>query len=964
MARRQVSIFLDGKQVENSLTNIRKKKREINAELRDMVVGSDKYNEKVKELQGLNGLLKDHRNNLKTTSSTYDKLKTGATRFLGAAAAAFAADSIVRYGSELFKLGAEMEVLTAKAETVFGMALPLVNKAAEDNANAMGLTISQYTDAAAAIGDLLVPMGFTRDEAANVSVELTNLSGALSEWTGGQVTATQVSDILGKAILGERESLKQLGISIKEADVSARLAAKGLDNLTGASLEQAKAAATLELITEKSVDAQNAFAEGADTNIRKMAELQARFESVRERMATALVPVFSKLLDGALRLGDAIGDLGVSMGSATDKFNKQEESVRALEGELLPLLDRYDDLSTKSKLSEQEQDELRKVIQRIGEITPTAITEIDEYGRVLSVNTKASKEFLEAEKARLAFVNKEAIFSLESQIDRLKEQREIQKEVAETGRGGLLNVQYSPGVINQAREDVGKLTKEIQGAQAQLNRLTGNDIAEPAAPVTPTDGGGGADDDTIQDEETRKKQEEARKKHYQKVKEQYDKLVKITRDFAERQRLARLDEQEKAEAEILARYQEQIDKARKLDAQGIQQAAETRKQLETLQQQELEMLRDEFLVQELEAQNERFEIEFEQLDQQFQQELEKELEALIAKDEAKKEVEAFIKEGQLTAEQEELARLEEYFQEIKSLAEEHGLDMAAVTETYNQRIAEIEAKYEDKKTEDLVKAQQKRADAVAQGLGAIANITSSIGQLATEAGIEQTAIGKGLALTTILAKGGEAIAKAVASAAGQPFPANLVAIGTSIAAVTGAISSARKLFNEAPEVPQAYTGGYYDVLGARDRRKYRAKYIGEQDTGLLPPGPALLTNERGREFLVSHQDLQKPAVLKRVQEIEAIGKGKPVEQKFDGGFTSQEDTLTSQRTPADQNNAGGSSPALDQAATLTPELLRAVLSELRMINKKMDSVGGVDDDRLVAYSKRLQKLDRLSGGAL
>ena len=68
--------------------------------------------------------------------------------------------------------------------------------------------------------------------------------------------------ILTKAYLGERDALTSLGIKISEADVQARLAANGQDELTGAALEQAKAVATQQLIFEKSTDAQKAWSDG------------------------------------------------------------------------------------------------------------------------------------------------------------------------------------------------------------------------------------------------------------------------------------------------------------------------------------------------------------------------------------------------------------------------------------------------------------------------------------------------------------------------------------------------------------------------------------------------------------------------------------------------------------------------------------------------------------------------------
>lgn len=304
-----ITIRINGQEVANSFKSIAKEARILRSQLDGMTIGSEEYNRTAAELRRVDGIIQQHRQGLKSVESTWSKMAGGIGKFAGVAGVAFGVGEIVSFGKELFRLGTEMEVMANKARTVFGEALPQVEAAAESNANAMGLTTRSYIDQATAIGDLLVPMGFQREEAAGISTELVNLSGALSEWTGGQKSAEEVSNILSKAILGEREQLKTLGISIQEADVQARLAEKGLKGLTGELLQQAKAAATLELITEKSADAQTAYAANSDTLVRKQAELGATFSDIKQTLAEALVPVFHRLLEAAAPIVQTVADL-------------------------------------------------------------------------------------------------------------------------------------------------------------------------------------------------------------------------------------------------------------------------------------------------------------------------------------------------------------------------------------------------------------------------------------------------------------------------------------------------------------------------------------------------------------------------------------------------------------------------------------------------------------------------------
>ena len=221
---------------------------------------------------------------------TVGKVAAGATVAIGAVGAAAAV-----VGAKMFAMAGQLELVENKVNTVFGDQRGLVADWARETSAEMGLTISQTENLAAKFGDLLIPMGFTREVAASMSTSVVGLSGALAEWSGGTVGAAEAADILAKAMLGEREGLKTLGISIMEADVKARLMAQGQDKLTGASLQQAKALATQALIFEKSQDAQAAFAAGGDSLARTQAKLQAAVGDLKESIVKALMPTFADL---------------------------------------------------------------------------------------------------------------------------------------------------------------------------------------------------------------------------------------------------------------------------------------------------------------------------------------------------------------------------------------------------------------------------------------------------------------------------------------------------------------------------------------------------------------------------------------------------------------------------------------------------------------------------------------------
>ena len=225
----------------------------------------------------------------KKADTTGSKLRS-MSKFAAVGGAAFGA-GVVALGPKVFSLASQMEILDAKAKTVFGpKALTTVQKWATANAGAMGLTNKEAVGLSAGFADLLIPMGFTRDAAAKMSTDVVGLSGALSRWTGGQKSAAEVADVLSAAMLGETDGLKGLGISISAADIDAKMLKNGTDKLTGAQEQQARATATQQLIFEKSTDAQTAYAKGGETLAAKQAKVSAAIKELRDKAIAALLP--------------------------------------------------------------------------------------------------------------------------------------------------------------------------------------------------------------------------------------------------------------------------------------------------------------------------------------------------------------------------------------------------------------------------------------------------------------------------------------------------------------------------------------------------------------------------------------------------------------------------------------------------------------------------------------------------
>lgn len=235
------------------------------------------------ELDGIDG-------KVDKSGSVFDGFGKKAALGLGAGGVAAGA-AFIHFG----QMGNALDAMGKKAATVFEGSKADIDAWADSNAKAMGLTDDQLTSLAVNFGDLLKPMGFTAEQAADMSKDVVGLSGALSAWSGGTTSAAEASDILAKAMLGETDGLKSLGIAISAADIEARLATKGQKELTGAALAQAKAVATQELIFEKSTDAQKAWADGSMDAVKAQNSIGSSMGELQEQLATRLQPAFAAM---------------------------------------------------------------------------------------------------------------------------------------------------------------------------------------------------------------------------------------------------------------------------------------------------------------------------------------------------------------------------------------------------------------------------------------------------------------------------------------------------------------------------------------------------------------------------------------------------------------------------------------------------------------------------------------------
>lgn len=509
----QLSIEINGVKAGQTYQQLRNQAKDLTRELDKLEPGTEAFIKKSGELTKVNNVLATIRNTTRGVATGMDDagkkafsltniLKAGAI----AAIAFFSVNRILEWEKQfvgfITKGSAALEAMERKTAIVFGDAIDLVEDFAAIHASSLGVTEAKYASLAAAIGDILIPMGFQREAAAKMSVELINLSGALSEWTNGQRSSAEVSSILAKALTGERESLKEMGIVITEAEVQSRLLASGRDKLKGAALQQAKAEETLRLIMEKSQDAQRSFAINQDSIARSGNRFSAAMEQVKENLLRGFLPVIKSI-------GNVIADTVAPLQRQSDlvgtlqaQFNVQIETLQ------------------RGNISQENRVKLiNQINEKYKEYLPNLITEKTTLSELKAIQDDVNKAFTQrilllATEESLRDVSRDLIKAKTDELEIAQQLTAAQNEVAKfdldkigKGREGadqafIQAATAAQGLTDKLRNNQEEQTRlqEKFEKTAQAARELGLDLdkilGDPASPVTP---------DPVETEEERNK---------------------------------------------------------------------------------------------------------------------------------------------------------------------------------------------------------------------------------------------------------------------------------------------------------------------------------------------------------------------------------------------------------------------------------------------------------------------------
>jgi hypothetical protein len=197
------------------------------------------------------------------------------------------------------KLASDMEETDSKLKATFSSMGDEAETAAQRLRKSFNMGGLEAKRLLANTGDMLTGFGFSQEAALGLSLQVQELSADLASFQNLPGGAAQASDALTKALLGEREAAKALGIAILEEDVKRQVQLQRAQGIIHATERQAKAYATMQLALKQSKNAIGDVARTQGSFANQMRTLGNTVSEVALVIGQDLLPIATAMVEWA-----------------------------------------------------------------------------------------------------------------------------------------------------------------------------------------------------------------------------------------------------------------------------------------------------------------------------------------------------------------------------------------------------------------------------------------------------------------------------------------------------------------------------------------------------------------------------------------------------------------------------------------------------------------------------------------
>lgn len=389
---------------------------------------------------------------------------------------------------ELSNLSAEIEKVDARNAAIAGESLPALTRAAEDNANAIGLTRREYVSLAADQQLRLKNLGIEGTLTEELAIRTVEQAEALADFSGGTLDTAGAAKLLNDALTGQTRGLKELGINVKASKEEIAAIADEYVRTRGLTQEQAEAVATLELAFRATEETMAVFKDQTLAIDAAQDAANAKLKEGKEELAEGLAPAFTAAAQAGAGLLDVFAKIAQAQFGGPQGISSLIEDVgRTLNEEFQGSIDAFVKTATDAQIKAQQEliAERIRTLKLNGEGNAVAEAEIarlvDLYKQLqggIEGTTVAIQGQGEATRPQV-----ETIASLRVKLKELKDQREelniADKEALDNNAAEIAAIEARIKAVDNETTSVTKLT----AAQIEANRVAKEAAAGRAQPV-------------------------------------------------------------------------------------------------------------------------------------------------------------------------------------------------------------------------------------------------------------------------------------------------------------------------------------------------------------------------------------------------------------------------------------------------------------------------------------------------
>jgi len=410
-----------------------------------------------------------------------EKFNTGLGNLSGTVKKLLGAGAIIALASKIKDIGvASIGAASDAQETQnkFNVVFSSMSDDANDMAIALsgsyGLSQQAAKDMLAGTGDLLVGLGFTQDSALDLSTQVLTLGADLASFTNYSGGAEGASEALTKALLGERDMLKGLGISINEADLKAQVLLDTENGLTFATEKQAKASATLTLVMAQSQNAMGDFERSQDSFANKTKIAEAAVSDLKVELGRSLLPTATSVTSIFGELTGKLADYIREVNNLRDAEKALEEGESSRQQELTILESKLEVTTKELKNQLLSQEATDKRLALAGIVVSAEEKANSLLGKSIALKQRSIDDTERAITATKAEIQSEVDLadkkSSQAVIDKENAQAREQQQTAEE-QLYKKNVSAIDDIIRASKSKIEIIDDEI----AQLNNFDGLD---------------------------------------------------------------------------------------------------------------------------------------------------------------------------------------------------------------------------------------------------------------------------------------------------------------------------------------------------------------------------------------------------------------------------------------------------------------------------------------------------------